>query len=155
MGTQRVKFDFIRRTPKKISQNSKKFSQNSNKTPTKKKSLFSFLFFLAGLNLCLLIVLMKLRVLGQVSEINGAFLRDDGVDDRFVLLHAHVVRFELELELAVHAEGVVFLEDGEVVVDVVEIAHLVPALGYRVEGRDNYALLPKMDALLQNSKCTW
>jgi hypothetical protein len=24
-----------------------------------------------------------------------------------------------------------------------------------VEGRDNHALLPKMDALLQNSKCTW
>ena len=98
---------------------------------------------------------VKLRVLGQVSEIHGAFLRDDGVDDRFVLLHAHVVRFELELELAVHAEGVVFLEDGEVVVDVVENANLLPALGYRVEGRDNYALLPKMDALLQNSKCTW
>jgi hypothetical protein len=65
------------------------------------------------------------------------------------------VRFELELELAVHAEGVVFLEDGEVVVDVVENANLLPALGYRVDGRDNHALLPKMDALLQNSKCTW
>ena len=82
---------------------------------------------------------VKLRVLGQVSEIHGAFLRDDGVDDRFVLLHAHVVRFEVELELAVHAEGVVFLEDGEVVVGVVENAHLVPALGDKVEGRDNHA----------------
>ena len=150
MGTRRVKFNLIRRTPKKISKNSKKILSKHQK----KKSFF-FLFFLTCLDLCLLNVLMKLRVLGQVSEINGAFLRDDGVDDRFVLLHAHVVRSELELELAVHAEGVVFLEDGEVVVDVVENAHLVPALGYRVEGRDNYALLPKMDALLQNSKCTW
>ena len=129
MGTQRVKFDFIRRTPKKISQNSKKNLSKLQQNSNKKKSLFSFLFFLAGLNLCLPIVLMKLRVLGQVSETNGAFLRDDGVDDRFVLLHAHVVRFELELELAVHAEGVVFLEDAEVVVDVVKNAHLLPALG--------------------------
>ena len=144
MGTQRVNFDFIR-----------EFSQDSTSIFFSLKTPQKNLFFLAGLDLRWLMVPVKLRVLGQVSEINGAFLRDDGVDDRFVLLHAHVVRFELELELAVHAEGVVFLEDGEVVVDVVENAHLVPALGYRVEGRDNHALLPKMDALLQNSKCTW
>ena len=91
MGTQRVKFNLIRRTPKK----SLKTLKFSLKTP--KKSFFLFFFCLAGLDLRLLIVLMKLRVLGQVSEIHGAFIRDDGADDRFVLLHAHVVRFEVEL----------------------------------------------------------
>jgi hypothetical protein len=54
---------------------------------------------------------MKLLVLGQASEIHGAFIRDDGID-------AHVVRFEFELEVAIHAECVVFHKGGKVVVDV-------------------------------------
>ena len=73
MGTQRVNFDLIR-----------KFSQDSTFIYFFLSKLHKKSFFLAGLDLRLLMVPVKLRVLGQVSEIHGAFLRDDGVDDRFV-----------------------------------------------------------------------